>query len=173
VTLIGLCGFLAVLLLAWRSLREDASGRRFPLRGAWSWQRAAACSGVVAAVLFAWSPDWTYGHAIEALVHADSQPPDWRHEVPALAIFLGVAVGALLCGRFHLVKPELPRVLRCLAGGAVMAHGARCIPGGNDALLLWSIPGLTLYGVVGYALMLLTLIAAFTAGVLFRRNQAG
>jgi hypothetical protein len=169
----GLIGFLVVLLLAWRSRRPATRGFRFPLRGVWPWQYAAACCGVIAALLFACSPYWTYGHAIEALAHVDSQSLDWGQQVPAVAMFLGVGGGALLAGRFVLVRPTMARALRCLAGGAVMAYGASCIPGGNDALLLWSIPGLTLYGFVAYAVMLLTLIGAFWAGRVVRRGHAG
>jgi hypothetical protein len=170
---IGLFGFLAVLLLAWRSRRDAASGIRFPLLGAWPWQHAAACCGVIAALLFAYSPYWTYGIAIEALARVDSRPLDWRQQVPAVATFLGVGAGALLGGRFALVRPALPRALRCLLGGAVMGYGASRIPGGNDALLLWSIPGLTLYGFVAYVAMLLTLIGAFCAGGVARWGHAG
>ncbi len=161
---VGLLGFLAILLLAWRSQRLVAGTFRFPLRGAWPWQRAAVCCGVLGALLFACAPNWTYGHTIEALAHIDSQALDWRQHVPALAIFLGVSAGSLLGGRFQLVWPGLPRALRCLAGGALMGYGASRIPGGSDALLLWCIPGLTRYGLVAYAVMLLMLSAAFWLG---------
>lgn len=161
---LGFATFAAVLLLAWRSARSGAAGRGFPLRGPWPWRRAAACCGVVAAILFAFDPGWSYGRALEALANAGSRPPRWHDELPALSLFTGVGASALLAGRFRLVRPQWVRSARCLAGGALMACGASRIPGGNDALLLWSIPGLTLHGLVAYALMLLTLIAAFAAG---------
>jgi hypothetical protein len=128
---------------------------------------------VIAGLLFAYSPNWTYGHAIEALAHVDSQPLDWRQLAPAVAIFVGVSAGALLAGRFALVQPTWPRVLRCLVGGAVMAYGAGRIPGGNDVLLLRSIPGLTLYGFVAYAVMLILLIGSFWVGSIAQRVDAG
>jgi hypothetical protein len=139
-------------------------GRWLPLRGPWPWPLAAAACGVVAALLFARAPDWTYGQAIQALTWADLQPLAWRHEVPAVATFLGVSAGALLYGQFQFVKIAPLRALRCLLGGALMAVGANRIPGGNDVLLLWSIPGLAVYGFVTYLVMLATLVAAFWAG---------
>ena len=48
-----------------------------------------------------------------------------------------------------------------------MAYGANCIPGGNDALLLWFVPSLARFEFVAYTAMLVTLIAAFWAGQLF------
>jgi hypothetical protein len=159
----GLSIFVLVLLAAWRS-RRAVGVRGFPLRGPWAWQDAAACCGVLAALLFALMPNWSYGHAVEALVTTDARPAQWGRQLPALAMFAGVSVSALLVGRFRLVRPAWVRSLRCLSGGAVMAYGASCIPGGNDALLLWSIPGLTVYGLIAYAVMLLALMAAFGAG---------
>ena len=40
-----------------------------------------------------------------------------------------------------------------------MTFGASRIPGGNDALLLWSILSLKPYGFIAYAVTLLTLVA--------------
>ena len=42
-----------------------------------------------------------------------------------------------------------------------MGCGAALVPGGNDSLLLWAIPGLTLYGTLAYFLMLATIAAGF------------
>jgi len=90
-----------------------------------------------------------------------------------MADWFGVIVGAGVARRFELVRPGLFRALRCLVGGAVMAYGASRIPGGNDALLLWSIPGLTLYGFAAYVVLLLTLIVALWAGRVVHRGHAG
>ena len=45
-----------------------------------------------------------------------------------------------------------------------MGVGAALVPGGNDMLLLWAIPGLTVYGALAYAVMLATIGAGFAAG---------
>ena len=40
-----------------------------------------------------------------------------------------------------------------------MGAGARMIPGGNDTMMLWSIPGLAHHGVAAYRVMMLTIAA--------------
>ncbi len=46
-----------------------------------------------------------------------------------------------------------------------MGCGAALIPGGNDILLLWAIPGLTAYGLVAFALMLAVMGLGFAVRV--------
>ena len=43
-----------------------------------------------------------------------------------------------------------------------MGFGAQIIPGGNDTLLLWTIPGLATYGALAYG----TMIAVIAIGLL-------
>ena len=61
--------------------------------------------------------------------------------------------------------------MRCLAGGMLMGLAAKLIPGGSDMLLLWSIPGLALYGAVAYLIMLATLAALFNGAEIWRRRS--
>jgi uncharacterized protein len=60
-----------------------------------------------------------------------------------------------------LQRPEWRRGLRCAGGGLIMGCGAALVPGGNDSLLLWAIPGLTIYGALAYLFMLVTIAAGF------------
>ena len=90
-----------------------------------------------------------------------TQLAQWRTSLSALTLFAGAIGEAALAGRFNMQRPNLQRALRCLAGGAVMGLGAALVPGGNDNLLLWAIPGLTGYGVVAYGLMLWVIVMAF------------
>ena len=53
-----------------------------------------------------------------------------------------------------------------------MGCGAALIPGGNDNLLLWAIPGLTLYGVVAFGLMLAVIALAFALAARWPRPAA-
>jgi hypothetical protein len=42
-----------------------------------------------------------------------------------------------------------------------MGCGAALVPGGNDTLLLWAIPGLTVNGALAFAVMLAVIAAGF------------
>jgi hypothetical protein len=125
------------------------------------WPRAFALSaaGILAGVMFARNPDWTYAVAIDQLSHAAGRAIDWPGVAAPVALFVGALLGARISGRFRLRRPALAPGLRCLTGGALMGSGARLIPGGNDTLLLWSIPGITVYGIVAYAVMTGTIAA--------------
>ena len=55
-----------------------------------------------------------------------------------------------------------------LAGGFLMGIGASAVPGGNDVLLMWTIPGLTLYGLVAYLTMIGAIAIAMLIGKKFK-----
>ena len=54
-----------------------------------------------------------------------------------------------------------------------MGCGAALIPGGNDRLLLWAIPGLTLYGVLAFGLMLAVMALGFALAARWPRRATG
>ena len=128
------------------------------IRGQW----LALLAGLLAGLVYARQPGWSYGSALEALAHGRVGPPQWRADLSALSLFVGAIGAAVLAGQFRLRRLTLWRALRCLAGGATMGYGAALIPGGNDNLLLWAIPGLTLYGALSFGLMLATMGLGFT-----------
>ena len=153
----GLCAFgLIVVVLM---------GRR-QVKGQW----LALTAGLLAGLVYARQPGWSYGSALEALTHGRANLAQWRVYLSALTVFMGTIGTALLAGRFQLQLPTLPRGLRCLGGGLVMGFGAALVPGGNDNLLLWAIPGLTFYGAVAYVLMLFVLGLGFALAALWPRN---
>jgi toxin CptA len=127
----------------------------------------AAWAGVLAGLVYARHPAWSYGSVIEALAHGRVSAMDWRANLSALLLFAGALAGAWLAGRFQWQWPTPWRALRCLAGGSIMGLGAALVPGGNDALLLWAIPGLTAYGALAYGSML----AAIGAGLALRAGR--
>ena len=128
-------------------------------RGTGLW--VALLVGLLAGLVYARQPGWSYGTALEALSHGRRGLAQWRTSLSALALFAGAIGEAALAGRFLLQPPNLQRALRCLAGGSVMGFGAALVPGGNDNLLLWAIPGLTRYGVLAYGLMLGVIVMGF------------
>ncbi|MBS0387789.1 MAG: YeeE/YedE family protein [Proteobacteria bacterium] len=131
----------------------------------------AVATGVLAGLVYARRPGWSYGTVLESLAHGRHALMDWSANLSALLLFAGALAGAALAGRFHLQRPTLLRALRCAAGGLVMGFGAALVPGGNDMLLLWAIPGLTIYGVLAYLVMLAVIAAGFMAAMRTRRAR--
>jgi len=156
--LAGLAVFALVLLVL--------LGRR-RLEGRW----LAAAAGLLGGLVYARHPGWSYGAVLESLTHGALGAMDWLGNLSALLLFAGALAGAWLRGRFRLLRPSWPRSLRCLAGGMVMGCGAVQVPGGNDMLLLWAIPGLTNYGLLAYASMLAAIGAGVAAAALWQRNR--
>jgi len=157
--LLGVSGFaVAIVLLARR-----AGGAT----------RLALLAGVLAGLVYAREPGWSYGALLQALLQGRPGFMHWRDNLPAVALFAGAVAGALAAGRLHWRRPTLVRSLRCLAGGAAMGVGAALVPGGNDTLLLWAIPGLTLRGALAYATMLATIALGLVAGERLAGGRAG
>jgi hypothetical protein len=138
---------LLTVLLLWRA------------RPASRWLALGA--GLLAGLVYARHPGWSYGTVLDALAHGRFSRMDWSANLSALLLFAGALAGAWLAGNFRLQRPEWRRGLRCAAGGLIMGCGAALVPGGNDSLLLWAIPGLTLYGALAYLIMLGTIAAGF------------
>jgi toxin CptA len=104
-------------------------------------------------------PGWSYGVVIDAF--AQHRQGMVTGMFSAALLFMGAAVSSLLQHRFRFVFFQPIAAIRCLLGGVVMGYGAHQIPGGNDTLLLWAIPGLTRYGLIAYGVMAFTIAAAF------------
>lgn len=157
--LAGLSAFslIVVVLMRWRRVK-----------GQW----LALLTGLLAGIVYARQPGWSYGSALEALAHGRSGLSHWRADLAAVTLFAGAIGSATLAGRFHLQWPMLKRASRCFAGGAIMGCGAALVPGGNDNLLLWAIPGLTLYGLLAYGLMLGVIGLAFALATRLPRKPA-
>jgi len=154
---IGLFTLCALLLLSARMRRR-----------ALAW---AVLAGVVAGLVYARHPGWSYGQVIDALAGGDWSRMSWLANLAALALFAGAIGASLYAGRWQWQRPQALRALRCLGGGVLMGLGAKLIPGGSDMLLLWSIPGLALYGAVAYLIMLALLAALFSGAEIWRRRS--
>ena len=152
----GLFAVLAALSLALRATRRSAG---WPL-----------LAGAVAGLVYARRPGWTYSQVVDSVASADWRGASWLANLAALSLFAGAIISSCWSGRWHRQNPRPARALRCLAGGLLMGVGAKLIPGGSDMLLLWAIPGLTLYGAVAYLVMLATLALAFAVAEI-RRQQ--
>ena len=138
---------LLTLLLLWRD------------RAAARW--LALLAGLLAGLVYARHPGWSYGTVLDALAHGRLSRMDWSANLSALLLFAGALAGAWLAGSFRLQRPAWRRGLRCAAPQPMISPPAALVPGGNDSLLLWAIPGLTIYGTLAYFLMLATIAAGF------------
>ena len=154
---IGVFAVLVLLVLSGRTARRLAL---WPL-----------LAGAVAGLVYARHPGWTYGQVIDALASADWRGRSWLANLAALSLFAGAIASSLWTGRWRWQGAQLLRALRCLGGGLLIGLGAKLIPGGSDMLLLWSIPGLTLYGAVAYLIMLATLGLAFGGAKIWRQRN--
>jgi hypothetical protein len=146
--------------IGWRS----SGYRRLTLRGRWPRVLALSATGLLAGLMFARNPGWTYASAVEALANADRAAVTWSPLVAPIALFGGAMASAWASRRFQLQRMNLGDSLRSLCGGALMGAGAGLIPGGNDILLLWAIPGLTIYGTVAYAAMSVSIAVTIAVG---------
>ena len=150
-----------LLVLAWR-----LSARTDPGTGRWELRHAMATLGVCGALLFVISPGWSYAEILRHSLapRSATMMSDWGGAVAAVAALAGAVVAGVRSKSFHYRKIEIWDVFRSLAGGAIMAVGAGMGPGGNDRLLLFSLPSATPGGFAAYVVMSITVITLLAAG---------
>ena len=120
--------------------------------------------GICAATIYGTRPDWAYTVLLNSFLQGQGLSVGKTVELAVLALFAGAILSNWLKNRF---KPEWGSwklALANLAGGFLMGVGASAVPGGNDVLLMWTIPGLTLYGLVAYLTMIATIAIAMLIG---------
>ncbi len=174
----SLLGFLVIAAFAlllmfclWLLGRKEIqpSHREWPLR------RAMVVLGICGALLFSLTPGWTYADAVHRAVTTKEgmRAIDSGVILAAIAALLGALTSGIRARSFHLEKPTANTVTRSLLGGTIMAFGGTLIPGGNDTLLLSSVPSATLSGLTAYATMAATvpLLLLLTRKFLPRRFQ--
>lgn len=120
--------------------------------------------GIAGGTVYACNPDWSYSSGLYRVAASGISPNTALAEIGALAVVAGVVVSALAARTFRLALPTPGAMLARMTGGFLMAAGALFVPGGNDTLMLWTIPGLALYGVVAYGVMIVTIAALLAAG---------
>lgn len=113
-----------------------------------------ALVGIFGGLLFTLHPNWSYSSLLTRLYYLPENANEWLSEIGALALFIGAAVSALRQEKFRLKNLNLSAIISCTIGGFIMGLGATLVPGGNDNLLLWSIPGLALHAGIAYIIMI-------------------
>jgi hypothetical protein len=144
----------ALVGLGWLALsRSGDSGSP----GRWRLRTSMLVLGGAGGLLFVLTPGWTYSEAVRHGVQEFGGAMPMDQTLPAVLTGLATLAGALTAGvvggSFQLQRPALAPLLRSVAGGALMAIGAAWVPGGNDHLLLWSVPGGSVSGLVAYLVM--------------------
>ena len=172
---IGLVVVSALLVLGAFVGLARAGDRGAP--GRWSLRTAMVVLGGSGALLFVLTPGWTYADAIRRAVQAGTERAPMANVAPALLAGTATLSGAIIAGviarSFRLQWPTGPLLGRSVAGGALMAAGAVLVPGGNDNLLLWSVPGASVSGLVAYVAMTALIIAALVAQRWMGRRRTG
>jgi uncharacterized protein len=148
-------GFAVIVIAAYRRLGQ---GLMPPSLRDWPLRRAMLVLGVCGALLFTLTPGWTYADAVRRAVAPGEQMTaiGFGVVIAALAALAGALASGIRARSFHFQKPTVRTLLRSLIGGTVMAFGGTLIPGGNDSLLLSSVPSATVSGLTAYAIMSLT-----------------
>ncbi len=133
---------------------------------------ALCVMGLAAALTFASNPDWSYEAWVGRILSGKGLSQTLEIELTILALFAGATIGSILNSRFSLQAPHLQRAVLCFLGGILMGLGAIFTGGGNDTLLLWTIPNFVLHGLVAYAVMVGTVAVLVLAKSKLRRAAA-
>jgi uncharacterized protein len=152
VTISGLIFIAAMLVL-----------RRYgtPRTDHWPLGVAMGFLGVVGALLFLMQPAWSYADAVRRGVAPlmAMMMGGWGGAIAAVLTVVGAAASAIRLRVFRPVWPTLGGLFRSVGGGVLIALGATMIPGGNDTLLLASVPAGSVSGAIAYTIMTFVVIA--------------
>jgi hypothetical protein len=130
----------------WKTREKDRSLGQLFLSKYYRLSTAALVLGFSGGVLYALYDTWTYTNALKQKVQSIWMPVEKPASINLLlffALFCGMVVSALQRRSWRLQWRPIQTWPRHLIGGALMGAGAVLIPGGNDTLLLKSLPGLS------------------------------
>ena len=108
-------------------------------------------------MLYALHDAWTYTNALKRQVQSLWQPieqPVTIHLILFIALFSGMLLSAMQRGKIRLRWRRIQAWPRHLIGGTLMGAGAVLIPGGNDTLILKSLPGLSPHALPAFIALL-------------------
>jgi hypothetical protein len=123
-------------------------------------------------VLYALHDAWTYANALKRQVQSLWQPIDQPvtiHLVLFLSLFCGMLLSAWQRGKIKLRWRRIQAWPRHLIGGTFMGAGAVLTPGGNDTLILKSLPGLSPHALPAFV----ALLFGISVTLLFMRITTG
>lgn len=143
----------------WRLSRVCYSIKAMLLAPAYHLSVSAAVIGLAAGMLYATQGAWSYTNYLRAevlhMLGNVPQPSVW-HGLLVLGLLGGMLVSALQRRLFRWRTPgSVVGWLRHGTGGTLMGMGAALVPGGNDTVLLGTLPTLTVAALCVYLAMLL------------------
>ena len=171
-------GFVFVCFLAfvaWRLWRSVALAREeraigATLRHLWRPRVATTIIGIAFAIMVPFAGMWAYTEVLADLAGGRTMNVLGRCGL-FLAVLLGSVAGGVFLNGARILPIPISKVLRCLAGGAIMAWGSALVPGGNDALSLVGQPFLLPYAWAAMATMYGTLFIGMSVIAMVERNQ--
>ncbi len=161
------------LFRLWRSRPTQVRLPKLVLRERYRLTFAAALIGISSGILFALHGDWFYTSTLKSVAGNMAGLSSTPHLLSILvfaAILGGIFLSAWQRHAFKLSLPGPLVLLRHTAGGAMMALGAYMIPGGNDAIILQSLPLLLPHAALAFAGILLGIFLVILAMKLFRQE---
>jgi hypothetical protein len=130
----------------WQTREKGRKWRQLFLSRYYRLTTAALVLGFSGGVLYALHETWTYTNALKHKIQSLWLPvekPECISLLLFLALFCGMLLSALQRGSWRLQWRPTQTWPRHIVGGALMGAGAMLIPGGNDTLVLKSLPGLS------------------------------
>ena len=161
---------------AWRLWRGRPGGqgpRQLLLSERYRLSTGAALIGLSAGILFAVQGAWLYTSTMKSLAAMTFEPtagPSFDRLLLVLAILFGVGLSVWQRRAFRLQVPGPVAALRHFAGGMMMGAGAAMIPGGNDVLILQTIPLLLPHALLAYLGVLLGIYLVMATMTLLRQE---
>jgi toxin CptA len=138
----------------------------------WSPHAATGVIGVTFLALLLSVGAWAYTDVLAQLAHGMTMRLA-AGAVLLLALYLGAVLGGWTAGRVSRPRVDVAGLVRCFAGGVLMAWGSQLIPGSNDGLVLVGMPMLRPYAWLAFASMGLTIAASMLAARRFAGGPPG
>jgi hypothetical protein len=140
----------------WRTRPAGASWIELVSARSYRLSAAVALVGVSSGILYALYGPWTYTRLFSETVALPMDGDAGRLALP-LGLFVAVVAGAVASawqkGTFRPSWRPSPLWIHDFAGGLLMGAGAAMTPGGNDVLVLHSIPQLSAHALPAYLAM--------------------
>ena len=175
VTVAASCCAVALAHFWWRE-RGKATTIMAMFGGArWPTAVAMPVIGVLGGLLLASNLPWNYPVVLRGLGVVAAGVPVKFAAVSLygpLAFVCGGVLAARIGGRAAWQRPVPAQVARCVGGGTLMGVAGYLLPGGNDVLLLYGLPSLSLHALVAYVVMLAVQISLAFAQQAWRTSRA-